>query len=479
MRLIEWPGVETLFRKRDLLCFLFKRNNSSTSRSEERYRRAAWAGITAIASKLISLGTSLLTVRLTYRYLGAERYGMWLTISSFVLMLNFADFGMSNGLINLVADTLGRENRVAAKQAISSAFWMLCGVSLILTVILAVTYPFVDVSRLFNVHSQSAIREASLSSLALLSCFILNLPLGTVRGTQTGMQNAASNNLWGMTGTTAALIGLLIAIHVRAGLPLLVLSLSVPPLLALLLNGAMLFGGAQRDLMPSISAVKRETALLMLHVGGTYFILQLAISIGMQTDNIVIAQIMGPKAVADYAVPARLFSVVNSVLIMLSGSMWPAYADAVARKDAQWVRNSFYRVSIIGAAFTLIAVLVLAVFGNRILAAWVGPQMTASTLLLAVFGVQCLVYAYLQPIGFLLNGTAQFRVQAICATLMAILNLGLSILFVKKLGIVGAVLGTVTAQLIVQAIPLTRVTRNLLRSMQHSFEATAEGRNTV
>jgi O-antigen/teichoic acid export membrane protein len=418
-------------------------------------------------------------VRLTYRYLGAERYGMWLTISAFVLMLNFADFGMSNGLINLVADSLGRDNRVAAKQAISSAFWMLSGISLILTVLVASTYPFVNVSRLFNVHSDLAVHEAGLSALALLACFIVNLPLGTVRGTQTGMQNAASNNLWGMTGTIASLVGLLFAIHLRAGLPVLILSLSVPPILALLFNGVALFGGEERDLAPGPSAINRDTALLMLRVGATYFVLQLAISIGMQTDNVVIAQIMGPTAVADYAVPARLFSLVNNVLIMLSGSMWPAYADAVARKDAEWVRRSFLRVSIAGAVFTVFAVFVLMICGNRILAIWVGPQMTATPLLLAVFGVQCMVYAYLQPIGFLLNGTAQYRVQAICATCMAVLNLGLSILFVKYLGIVGAVLGTVIAQLMVQVVPLTLVTRQVLQSLPQSFEAEAQERSAI
>ena len=107
-------------------------------RSPERLLRSA---------RLVSLGTSIVTVRLTFNYLGAERYGMWMTISSFVMMLAFADFGMSNGLVNLVADALGREDRETARRAASSAFWMLSGVAAIFSLLAFTAYPFINASR--------------------------------------------------------------------------------------------------------------------------------------------------------------------------------------------------------------------------------------------------------------------------------------------------------------------------------------------
>jgi O-antigen/teichoic acid export membrane protein len=185
----------------------------------------------------------------------------------------------------------------------------------------------------------------------------------------------------------------------------------------------------------------------------------------MQTDNVVIARILGARSVADYAVPFRLFNFVNVLLVMLSGSMWPAYADAMARQDGSWIRRSFKRVSIGGTAITLVATALLIIFGNRILALWVGPQIPASRALLIALGVQCVVYAYLQPINFLLIGIGRFKIQVICATVMAFVNLGLSIVLVKRYGIIGAVLGTVIAQLLVQVIPLTIAVRGALRDL--------------
>jgi len=93
---------------------------TASDRSHERYRRAALSGSTMLLGRVLSAVSSLLTVRLTFHYLGAERYGMWMTISSVVLMLGSADLGLSNGLVNLIADAAGRgDERRAGGMALN------------------------------------------------------------------------------------------------------------------------------------------------------------------------------------------------------------------------------------------------------------------------------------------------------------------------------------------------------------------------
>lgn len=93
------------------------KQDTAQDRSHERYRLAALYGSAVLLAKIVSVVTSLITVRLAIRYLGSERYGMWLTISSIVLMLGSADLGMSSGLVNIVADALGREDTAGARKA--------------------------------------------------------------------------------------------------------------------------------------------------------------------------------------------------------------------------------------------------------------------------------------------------------------------------------------------------------------------------
>lgn len=443
------------------------KQNTPQERSRERYRRAALSGSMGLVGKVLSAVTSVVTVRLTLHYLGPERYGMWMTISSLVLMLGSADFGMSNGVVNLIADATGRRDDTAAKTASASALLMLTGVATVIAVAMIVAYPFLNTARLFNVHSPVAIRESGPALLVLFYCFVANLPLGVIRGVQTGLQKGFANSLWWTFGSILSLPALLVAIHLRAGLPVLILCISGPLVLSSILNGAELFIWSHPELMPRLRNFSRRAASRLLRTGLMYFLLQLSLTIGMQTDNVVIAQIIGAKAVADYAVPARLFNVLVAVAAMFYMTVLPAYTEALARSDGPWIRRTFVRVAVVGIGTNLVLSVFLVFFGNRLLALWVGSQVHASTGLLIALGITCVVNSYVGTASTLLNGLGKFRFQVVFGLLMAVFNLGLSITLVKRLGITGAALGTLIATILVQCVPMAYLTRRSLRELEN------------
>lgn len=434
-------------------------------RSRERYRLAGLGMLTAAANKAISIGASLITVRLTFRYLGAERYGMWVTITSIVMMLNFADLGVNNGLINTIASAYGRDDKKGAGRAAASAFWSLTGMTAAFLLCMPLVYPSLNSARLFNVHSPLAVQESGPALLVFFTCFAVNLPMGTVRAIQTGLQRGYINSLWAMLGSLASLGAMLLVIHYHGGLPLLILGLSGPPLLAAALNGVELFGFSNRELVPAPRRFSRDVAVGLFRTGILFFLCQVFSSIGLQTDNIVIAQIMGAKMVAAYAVPARLFNLIPGLLAMMSGPLWPAYADALVRSDGRWIRRTFLRIAGSGMAVTAMITLILVIFGNRILALWVGPQVHASIPLLIVLGIVCVLNAFVTPVSFLLNGLSQIRIQVLVFMAMSVVNLTLSIIFVKRFGIIGGALGTAVSETLVVILPLSIAVRNSLRKM--------------
>src|SRR5438034_1303116 len=128
--------------------------------SKERYRRIAMTTFASILSKGVALLTALVTVPFTINYLGAERFGLWMTISSLVAMLGFADFGVGNSLLTAVSEAKGKEDEEMARRCISSGFFMLTGVALVVIAAFVLVDPFIPVQRLFSIKSTVAIREA-------------------------------------------------------------------------------------------------------------------------------------------------------------------------------------------------------------------------------------------------------------------------------------------------------------------------------
>ena len=74
------------------------------NKGQERSIKAKKNIISSLLIKGGSIGVSLLLVPLTINYVNADRYGIWLTISSIVAWFSFFDVGLTQGLRNKFAE---------------------------------------------------------------------------------------------------------------------------------------------------------------------------------------------------------------------------------------------------------------------------------------------------------------------------------------------------------------------------------------
>lgn len=236
-------------------------------RSRERYRRVALTALSSAGARVVTILTMVIAVRLTLHYLGAERYGLWMTISSVVAMLGFADLGMGLGLINAISEAHGRDDREAAERYVSSGFFMLLALALLILAGFAAVYPFIPWERVFNVQSPQAIREAGPAMAVFVVCFLANMPLGVVRQVQLGYQEGFATSLWESAGRVLGVSGLLLVIYLKAGLVWLVLAMAGAPALAWLLNSLVEYGFRRPWLRPRLQNYHRASARKVLHTG--------------------------------------------------------------------------------------------------------------------------------------------------------------------------------------------------------------------
>ncbi len=377
--------------------------STEAGRSQERYRRIVMTAIASAAARGVALVSLLVSVPLTMNYLGLERYGLWMTVSSLLIVFGFADLGLGNGLVNGLAAAHGRDETDAPRRLVSSALVMLAGVAMLIALAFAAVFPAVSWASLFNAESDAAVREAGPAVAALVACLAAALPLSVVSRVQLGYQEGFANSLWIAAGTAAGLAALLVAVRLRAGVPWLIVAVSGAPTLVVLAQGLVLFGARRPEVRPRWRDVTPDAVRRLLRLGSLFFVLQIAVAMNYVSDNLVVAHLFGPEAVTQYSVPMRLFTIPQVVLNLVLPALWPAYGEALARGDVAWARRTMLRSLAVTAGLSAACALVLLVFARPLLRAWVGPAIAPSLPLLAGLALWTVLTAVGSALAMFLN----------------------------------------------------------------------------
>ena len=400
----------------------------------------------SLGARAVTLLTSLVSIPLTYRYLGADRYGIWMVLTSIIGAMAFADLGIGNGLVNAISDAYGKGDRELARRHLTSAITLLLCIAAIVCVAGLASYPFIPWMRVFNVRSAPAAAEGAKAFLVLFLWFVANIPLGIVARAQAGLQEAYWSQVVAACGSAVSLAALVVVVFIRGSLPLLVFASTFGTILGVFVNGWVLFR-RRPWLLPHRGAFSADSVKMILKLGLMFFVLQVAGSIGFTSDNIVIAQILGAAAVAVYAVPQKLFSIVSVLVTIGLGPMWPAYGEAIARGDIEWVRKAFW-----GSLRWVVLVVtptcaLLAFIGPWIVRVVMGKSLSVPISVFIILGIWGAVAAVSNVVAVLLNGSGELRDQTIIATIASVSNLALSISLTRRFGVLGVCLGSIISQL--------------------------------
>ena len=429
-------------------------------RSQERHRHIAWTTVTAAASKAAALAAMLISVPLTLGYLGPERFGLWMAISAVISMLSFADFGLSNGILNAVSHASGRDDNRAIHQSVSNGLVMLTAIAASILLLFIVVYRLVPWPSVFNVRSATAAIESGPVVFILVLCFVATLPLGATHKIQLGLQQGYWGNLWETLGSLLGLLGIVVATQLEAGLPWIALSMAGVPVVFRALNTLMFFGHQETALRPRLTHIDRHVTKRLVRTGFLFFALQLAVIIGFQSDNIIIARILGVEAVAGYDVALKLSTLPAMFIGLVVVAQWPAYGEALTRGDSAWIRQTFFRTIRLSLFFAVPFAFVLLAWGDVIIEFWAGPEVIPSTALLVGMAIWSVLMLLGSVIAALLNGLHVVKFQAINSLLMATANILISIYLVRKIGVVGAIYGTISAYTIFTLVPCWYYIRN-------------------
>jgi O-antigen/teichoic acid export membrane protein len=364
----------------------FQGQDTPEGRGQRRIRRASFTSILSFISLGITSAGALISIPLTARYLGIERFGVWLILSTFLAWGSVADLGLANSLTNALATADGQQDREQAKEAVSSAFYLMLGVAgVVMVLLILVAYPLVSWERVFNVSSLQAKAEVGPAILITIFVFVLRLPLSIPRNIYAAYQEGYLSQFWSILSNLLSLAALLIAIQMHASLPLLIGAFFGTALLGDVFNGIHVFGWRRQWLKPRLCNFSWSRARWLLKTGSQFWVAQISAILLFQTDLIIVTQLFGAREVASYGVTLKLFSFIGTVAGVFLSPLWPAYNEALARKDVPWITQTFKRTIFISFSCSLPLGILVFIFCPIIISSWVGQDaIPEQSLLLAM-----------------------------------------------------------------------------------------------
>jgi O-antigen/teichoic acid export membrane protein len=430
--------------------FIGHGGESTEARRRERNRRAILTSASNLVAQGVGLVTSLVSVPLTIRYLGKERYGLWGTISALLMWAALADFGLGRGLINHLSEAFAKDDRDSASRYVSTALFTLCAVAGTLAILFMPLILVLPWHELLNVKSEYLRLETRATVAAVVAVFLTNFPLSVVGPIYAAYQRTYVANVFRIVGNILSLGILIVATQLKVSLPWLVLATGGVPLVMSLVNLAYI----SRDmpwLRPSLTHFGRRALGELMVVSTPLLLFQVGSLLINELQTIIVARRSGLIVVADYTVFLKVYSVPVLILTMIDGPLLPAYREALARRDVIWLRATFWRVQGIKVLVCAAAALFFVVFGNAAIGVLSGHRIRFGTEVWIAASVLTIVGTWNGSFNDLLVSTNRLWTLVWFILANGVVTASLTYVAAQRLGVFGIIAATTTYSLLLTA----------------------------
>lgn len=414
---------------------------------QERSKKAKKNILGSIFLKGGSIAISLVLIPLTIDYVNAERYGIWLTISSIVAWFSFFDIGLTQGLRNKFAEAKTACDDESAQIYVSTTYAVMGIIFSIIWLIFLMINPFLNWSSILNVDPDFA-NEISLLALIVFTYFCLQFVLRIITTIMTADQQPAKASLIDLIGQGVALIIIVILVHTTEGsLTYLGIALCAAPILALLFANLFFFTGKYRAYKPTFAKIKLSHAKSLFNLGGVFFVIQVAGVIQYESANIIISRNFGPVDVTAYNIVYKYFGMLTVLFTIFLTPFWSASTEAFLKKDTNWIKKSIKNYNILNVGLFLLGVLML-LFSEPIYNLWLGEGTVEINFLLSLWGfVFFSVSMYGGKYVTFLNGISALRIQFLTSLFSPILYIAVVLLLIKyfKMGVYAVFVASIVA----------------------------------
>ena len=411
------------------------------------------------AAMAVSMVVPFFLTPFVIRSLGVTAYGIWILAVSTVSYLNVLDMGLRSAVIRFVSRAQAQDNPEEARATVGAALWVRVLISsgvAVLSIALALLFPHI-----FKIPSDLQ-KAAQITVLMCALGVAVTLISGVFGAVLAAIHRFDILSSISAVQTLARAAGVILILKSGYGL----VQLAYWEVTVILLGGLATCGIALKIFPSCRVRIARPNMVILRRIWSysfTTFIFIIAVQVITNTDNMVVGAFISVGTVAFYAIGGSLMGYSWQVVSSVSSTFTPMASNLEAGGKAEDLRRLLIRGTqgTLGIALPISLALILR--GKTFIGLWMGPQYSQ------IAGTVLQILVISQFVG-IADGTAASIMMAIdkhkpvakSAVVEAVLNLSLSVILAKTIGVYGVAWGTSISMAIVHIVFWPRYVRKIL-----------------
>lgn len=402
--------------------------------------------------------------------LKASGYGLWTLVLSLTGYFGLLDLGIRSSVGRFVSRYMALKDDEKTNRTVSAAFAILCAASLLAIIGTLIVALFFFKYLHVDPEYQADGRVALLITGATIACA---LPFGVFSSVLVALERF--DILSGVTIVSEVLRAGLIVFFLKAGHGLTTVAL-IAMFCSITQYSAMAIAAKRQypALRVNLKLVDRDSVKELFGFGIYRFVWIVANQLIFYSDSIVIGVFLSTSAITTYAIAGSLVNYGRTVMQLVTDPFYPAASRMDAQSDTAGLRNLLISGTRLSLLVSLPLCAGLLFLGKQFITLWMGAAYAGSAFYLVILTIPQITGMTQYMSALVLAGMAKHRMLAYLMLMEGAANLLLSVILIRKIGLVGVAWGTVIPDLICTAIviplyTLSKVGLSLREYLVRSF----------
>ena len=395
---------------------------------------------------LFVIAVGLVLPPMMNHYLSTDDYGGWEVIVSLMGLLQLIAMGIPMASVKHLSKAAAQEDHQKVRQTLATCTGLYLGVGVIALLVGLSLIPFFEVlcGEKVRALSDGRLGDAKVALTILAFNTALSFAARFPQGILVSYHHFVPFNLMLMASTAARVLLIYLVLSSTAQYAHLALAEGLIILVDFVLPMTFIWKRIPQARFQR-SDFDRTVMNELLWYGGFVLLLQMGIRLSMTLDGLVIGSAMNLENVNYYSRSNTFLIYLTELMVSLAAVVMPTASKLDGQGRLDEARPLLLKWSKIAMSLSFLVCLYLLAFGPEFIGLWMGEEefVDPARSVLPILVASCLAFLPVRAVALpLLMGIGQVKKPALLFLGAGLLNLGISVVLVRTMGLPGVALGT-------------------------------------